>query len=342
MPSFSSKTSTTCALLALFAHGGALAEGSTTLDLSSISNLPSEYQYIPSISQGTPVQGTPQLQSTVALIVDQAEGKTLYAKNPHLKTPIASITKLMTAMVLLDANLPMDELITISHEEIDTLKGTRSRLQVGMQLTRLELLQLALMASENRAAAALGRSYPGGSHALIAAMNRKAASLGMANSQFADTTGLDNRNSATAEDLVKMVRAAYRYKLISDLSTAPGYYVVDGDRYVAYKNTNKLVNEKDWVIGLSKTGFINESGRCLVMQTLLNNKPVIMVLLDSAGKFTRIADAIRVKQWLEGITPTKLLPTRLAKAKPAKRSRVVVKHDKRKRVMAALKSPHYR
>lgn len=324
-------------IVGLLAQGSAMGEDNAAVSLSNISNLPNEYQFSPPLVVET--KGNPLLQSSVALIVDQADGKTLYAKNAQYKTPIASITKLMTAMVVLDANLPMDELIAISPEEIDNLKGTRSRLAVGMQLTRLELLQLALMASENRAAAALGRSYPGGTAAFVAAMNRKAASLGMLNSQFADTTGLDNRNIATAEDLVKMVKAAYRYKLISDLSTAPGYYVVDGDRYIPYKNTNKLVNEKDWVIGLSKTGFINESGRCLVMQTLLNNKPVIMVLLDSAGKFTRIADAIRVKQWIEGVTPTRFVAK--AKAK-AVRSARVLKHDKRKRVVAALKSPHYR
>lgn len=326
-------------IVGLLAQGSAMGEDSAAVSLSNISNLPSEYQFAPPLVVET--KGNPSLQSSVALIVDQADGKTLYAKNAQYKTPIASITKLMTAMVVLDANLPMDELIAISPEEIDNLKGTRSRLAVGMQLTRLELLQLALMASENRAAAALGRSYPGGTAAFVAAMNRKAASLGMLNSQFADTTGLDNRNVATAEDLVKMVKAAYRYKLISDLSTAPGYYVVDGDRYIPYKNTNKLVNEKDWVIGLSKTGFINESGRCLVMQTLLNNKPVIMVLLDSAGKFTRIADAIRVKQWIEGVTPTRFVAKAKAKAK-AVRSARVLKQDKRKRVVAALKSPHYR
>lgn len=311
--------------------------------------IPAEFQYTPPTA-GFMVTGTPHLQSAVALVVDQADGKTLYAKNPHIRTPIASITKLMTAMVTLDANLPMDEVITITENEIDTLKGTRSRLHVGMQLTRLELLQLALMASENRAAAALGRTYPGGQGAFMAAMQHKAASLGMVNSHFADATGLDSRNLSTAEDLVKMVKAAYRYQLISDLSTSPGYYVANGDRYVAYKNTNKLVNQKDWVIGLSKTGFINESGRCLVMQTFLNNKPVIMVLLDSAGKFTRIADAVRVKQWLEGVTPTRIAGTRLAKNKsvrvakqnkPGKRF-VLAKPDKRKRVVASLKSPHYR
>lgn len=242
-----------------------------------------------------------QLASAKALIVNQQTGEVLYAKNTNVATPIASVTKLMTAMVMLDAGLPMDELINISDEDVDYLKGTSSRLKVGTVLTRGELLQLALIASENRAASALGRIYPGGKAAFVQAMNKKAQALGMYSTQFVDSTGLDSGNVSTAEDLVKMVSAAYHYPEIRQVSTLPSQEVTLYGRQnsLNFVNTNALVRNSNWVIGLSKTGYINEAGRCLVMQAEISGQPVIMVLLDSAGKMTRIGDANRVRKWVE-------------------------------------------
>jgi serine-type D-Ala-D-Ala endopeptidase (penicillin-binding protein 7) len=245
--------------------------------------------------------GELRLASSKALIVNQDTGETLYAKSTDQPTPIASVTKLMTAMVMLDAHLPMDEQITISEAEVDTLKGTGSRLRVGTELTRSELLQLALMASENRAAAALGRNYPGGLQTFVSAMNAKAMELGMTRSHFVDPTGLNSDNVSTAEDLVKMVRAAYQYPEIRQVTTTPNYQVpVHGLRNpVQFLNTNVLVRNSDWVIGLSKTGFISEAGRCLVMQAEIAGQPLIIVLLDSYGKYSRIGDAQRIRKWIE-------------------------------------------
>lgn len=252
-------------------------------------------------SAGADRSGVLQLASSKALIVNQETGETLYAKNTDLPTPIASVTKLMTAMVMLDARLPMDELLVVSEEDVDTLKGTGSRLRVGTQLTRAELLQLALMASENRAAAALGRNYPGGLSTFVAAMNAKAAELGMLHSHFVDPTGLNSANVSTAEDLVKMVRAAYQYAEIRQVTTTASHEVpVHGMRNpINFVNTNILVRNSDWDIGLSKTGFINEAGRCLVMQAEIAGQQLIIVLLDSYGKYTRIGDAQRVRKWIE-------------------------------------------
>jgi len=259
------------------------------------------------------------LKSAAALVVDQKSGEALYAKNVDVATPIASITKLMTAMVTLDAGLALDEEITISSDDMDRLKGTGSRLALGTRLTRAELLHLALIASENRAAAALSRAYPGGRDAFIAAMNRKAREIGMKQAHFVDGTGLDSRNQATAADLVKMVDAAYHYPLIRDISSSgsydvsvPGQKVVrvrengkvhrvtrEVQRNLAFHNTNALTRSEDWNIGVSKTGYINEAGRCLVMQASIAERKVIIVLLDSWGKFSRIGDAQRIKKWLE-------------------------------------------
>jgi len=259
------------------------------------------------------------LRSGAVLVVDQATGEALYAKNVDIPTPIASITKLMTAMVTLDAGLSMDEEITISGEDVDRLKGTSSRLALGTTLTRGELMHLALIASENRAAAALSRAYPGGRDAFVAAMNNKARSIGMKDAHFVDGTGLNSSNRATAADLVKMVDAAYRYPLIREITSTGAYDVglpakrvvkvkEDGHirrvtrevvRQVAFHNTNSLTRNEDWVIGISKTGYINEAGRCLVMQAKISDKPVIIVLLDSWGKWSRIGDANRIKKWLE-------------------------------------------
>lgn len=245
--------------------------------------------------------GPLQLASSKALIYNQLTGEVVYGKNADIITPIASVTKLMTAMVMLDAHLPMDQLLFISEEDIDYLKGTSSRLSVGTSLTRGEFLQLALMASENRAASALGRNYPGGIRAFVRAMNYKAQSLGMTSSYFVDSSGLDSSNTSTAEDLVKMVSAAYEYPEIRQVSTTPSQEITLYGRTnpLSFVNTNSLVRGSDWIIGLSKTGFINEAGRCLVMQAEVAGQPMIIVLLDSSGKQTRIGDANRVRKWLE-------------------------------------------
>jgi len=242
-----------------------------------------------------------QLASSKALIVNQNTGEVIYAKNTNLPTPIASITKLMTAMVMLDAKLSLDDEIYVSDEDVDYLKGTGSRLSVGSKLSRSDMLQLALMASENRAASALAHNYPGGKYAFVKAMNDKAQELGLKNTHFADPTGLDSENVSTAEDLAKMVQAAYQYAEIRLASTSPSYDVyVEGREYpVGFVNTNGLVRAGEWQIGLSKTGFINEAGRCLVMQATIAGEPMIVVLLDSNGKLSRIGDANRIRKWME-------------------------------------------
>lgn len=259
------------------------------------------YQPQQSVFESDYSGGELRLASSKALILNQETGEVLYAKSTDLPTPIASVTKLMTAMVVLDAHQPMDETLTISEAEVDTLKGTGSRLRVGTSLSRGELLQLALMASENRAAAALGNHYPGGFSAFVGAMNAKAATLGMTRSRFVDGTGLNSENVSTAEDLAKMVKAAYQYPEIRQASTSAASEVqINGLRRMAeFRNTNILVRNSDWSIGLSKTGYINESGRCLVMQAQIAEQPLIIVLLDSWGKYTRIGDAQRIRKWIE-------------------------------------------
>ncbi|HEY8086036.1 MAG TPA: D-alanyl-D-alanine endopeptidase [Methylophilaceae bacterium] len=243
-----------------------------------------------------------QLASTKALIVNQDTGETLYAKSTDTPTPIASVTKLMTAMVMLDMHLPMDEPVSVSDNDVDTLKNSTSRLRVGTTLPRGDMLQLALMSSENRAASALARTTPIGTIAFVAAMNRKALELGMTQSHFADPTGLNSENVATAEDLVKMVKAAYQYPEIRKCSTSQSLDVpVHGQRQlVEFRNTNILVRKPEaaWDIGLSKTGYISEAGRCLVMQAKIGEQPLIIVLLDSYGKLSRIADAQRIRKWI--------------------------------------------
>jgi len=241
-----------------------------------------------------------KLQSSSALVLDQQSGEIIYGKNTQAIVPIASITKLMTAMVVLDANLDPGEKIPITQDDVDWLRGSHSRLRVGAPLTRDELLRLALMASENRAASALGRSYPGGLESFVRAMNLKAQLLGMNGSRFADPTGLSRTNVSTAEDLATLVRSAHRYEKIRQYSTSSAYAVSIGGRHpVAFRNTNRLVGTGAWDIGLSKTGFINEAGRCLVMQATLAGRAVIIVLLDSWGKYSRIGDANRIRKWLE-------------------------------------------
>lgn len=247
------------------------------------------------------IDGELHLASSKALVIDQETGEILYGKSSDLVVPIASVTKLMTAMVLLDARQPMDEMVTVTSADVDTLKGTGSRLRVGTTLTRAEMLQLALMSSENRAASALGHAYPGGVYVFIRAMNAKALALGMNHSRFVDATGLDSRNVSTAEDLARMTTAAYEYSDIRQLTTASSYAVeMKGARHpIEFRNTNILVRKGEWDIGLSKTGFINEAGRCLVMQAQIAGKPLIIVLLDSWGKYSRIGDANRIRKWVE-------------------------------------------
>ena len=244
---------------------------------------------------------SPGLSSSAALIMHERTGEVLYQKNPDELAPIASITKLMTAMVVLDAQLPLNELLTISQEDVDTLKNTSSRLAIGTTLTRGELLLLSLMSSENRAASALSRHFPGGRDQFIRKMNEKATSIGMPRSRFFDATGLTPNNVSTPRELAILVKTAHEYPEIHQFSTSSEYNFVSNlnGRTQSFHNTNPLVNSQAWEIGLSKTGYINEAGRCLVMQATINDAPVVMVLLDSNGKYTRVGDAQRIRKWLE-------------------------------------------
>jgi D-alanyl-D-alanine endopeptidase (penicillin-binding protein 7) len=241
----------------------------------------------------------PALRSQAALVVDQESGEILLDKNAQSRLPIASLTKLMTAIVTLDAELDPEEIVRVTKADVDHLRGSRSRLPVGVELTRDDLLHLALMASENRAASALGNSYPGGKPSIVMAMNLKAQLLGMTGSHFDDATGLSGKNMSTAEDLAKLVRAAHEYPKIREFTTSTSHQVRLGRRMVRFGNTNRLVRNSRWDIGLSKTGYISEAGRCLAMQATLAGRSVIIVLLDSWGKYTRVADANRIRQWLE-------------------------------------------
>ncbi|WP_301103206.1 D-alanyl-D-alanine endopeptidase [Propionivibrio sp.] len=239
------------------------------------------------------------VQSASALVIEQGGGDALFQKNANQVVPIASITKLMTAMVVLDSAPSLQTPITISDDDVDTLRGSRSRLHVGSVMSREFALLLALMSSENRAAHALARNYPGGVTAFLIAMNIKAQALGMRDTHFEDPTGLTSSNVSTANDLAKMVVAAHRYPLIREFSTTSEATVDVGGRELAYRNTNPLVKSAAWDVGLSKTGYIHEAGKCLVMQARLADKPVVIVLLDSAGKQTRVGDANRIKRWME-------------------------------------------
>jgi D-alanyl-D-alanine endopeptidase (penicillin-binding protein 7) len=247
------------------------------------------------------------MNSSSVLVLDQDSGQILYGKNAGSVVPIASITKLMTAVVVFDAKLDLEEQMTIAEEDIDWLRNSHSRLPVGTTFSRDEMLRLALMASENRAASALSRYYPGGRPAFIEAMNAKAQALGMSGTRYADSTGLSSTNVSTAQDLAKLVRAAHGYPKVREYSTASGFDLTINGRRQAFRNTNALVRTTGWDIGLSKTGFINEAGRCLVMQVKLAGRAVIIVLLDSWGKYSRIADANRIRKWMENaIEPVKI------------------------------------
>lgn len=244
-------------------------------------------------------RGLPQLGSAAFYVANQATGEVLLERNSHAVLPIASITKLMTAMVVLDSGLSLSEELVISTEDIDTLKGTGSRLGLGVRLTREEMLNLALMSSENRAASALARHYPGGESAFIAAMNIKARMLSLNDTQFHDSTGLTPANVSSPRDLAKMVAAASSYPLIREFSTMPERLVEVRSRQMRFGNTNALVKSPEWQIAVQKTGYISEAGRCLVMQAWMQHQPVVIVLMDSAGRYTRTADAQRVRKWLE-------------------------------------------
>lgn len=239
------------------------------------------------------------LRSSVALVIDQDTHEVLIRKNDNAVLPIASLTKLMTALVISDANLSHSDMITITQEDVDTEKGSTSRLAVGSVLSRGDLMHLALMSSENRAAHALGRTYPGGLSLFVKAMNERAKGLGMDSSHFVEPTGLSSRNQSNANDLAVLVSAAYNVPLLRELSTSHGREVAVGRRILQYNTTNRLVKSPNWDIGLQKTGYISEAGQCLVMQTKVAGRQLIMVFLDSAGKLSRIADAERVRRWVE-------------------------------------------
>jgi D-alanyl-D-alanine endopeptidase (penicillin-binding protein 7) len=265
----------------------------------------------PSYGQLAGLRGTDDaldLKSSVALVMDQDTNEVLVSKNPDAVLPIASITKLMTALVVTEANLPLDETLTISQEDVDTEKGSRSRLRVGTQLTREEMLHLALMSSENRAAHSLGRAYPGGLPAFVQAMNAKAAMLGMSDTHYVEPTGLSSKNQSSANDLATLVKAAHEHQLIRELSTSPEFRVAVGKREMQFRTTNSLVRSPTWEIGLQKTGYITEAGRCLVMQATLAGRQLIMVFLDSTGKYSRLGDAERVRRWVTEFAPAAPVP----------------------------------
>jgi D-alanyl-D-alanine endopeptidase (penicillin-binding protein 7) len=238
------------------------------------------------------------LKSSVALVMDQETNEVLLSKNSQAVLPIASLTKLMTALVVTEAKLPLDEMMSVTEQDVDTEKFSSSRLLVGTELRRGEMLHLALMSSENRAAHALGRSYPGGLPAFVSAMNLKARELGMRDTRYVEPTGLSSQNQSSARDLAILVKAAYQHQIIRELSTSPEYQVEVGHRQVQYRNTNGLIKSPSWDIGLQKTGYISEAGRCLVMQARMAGRKLIMVFLDSAGKYSRIGDAERVRKWI--------------------------------------------
>ncbi|MEP7327731.1 MAG: D-alanyl-D-alanine endopeptidase [Betaproteobacteria bacterium] len=276
--------------------------------------------------------GKLKVSSANAVVIDPADGHVVYAKAANEVTPIASLTKLMTAMVVLDAALPLDEALAIDMSDFDYLKGSRSRLRMGSSLSRDEMLKLALMSSENRAASALSRHYPGGTTAFVRAMNAKATVLGLSRTHFDDPTGLSPRNVSTATDLARMVQAAAAYPLIRAYSTTPAHFVEvqPTGQTIGFNNSNALVKNATWDIQLQKTGYIREAGRCVVMLATVASKPMVIVLLDSIGKYTRLGDAQRVKHWLEtgesmpvpvaklAVVRTKAKAGKSVKAAPAK------------------------
>jgi len=246
-----------------------------------------------------PSLNDPALRSSAALVLDLSNSSVLYSRHPEVALPIASITKLMTALVVMDAGQPLDEMLSVTEEDSFSGRGAFSRLAPGTQLSRGDLMHLALMASENRAAHALGRTYPGGTAACVMAMNAKARELGMTSAHFVEPTGLSDENVASPEDLSKLVMAAAKIAAIREYSTDGDYTVQVGRHLVHYRNTDSLVSKPDWNIVVQKTGYIHEAGRCLVMQTVIEERPVVIVLLNSFGKRTRVADARRIRRWVE-------------------------------------------
>jgi serine-type D-Ala-D-Ala endopeptidase (penicillin-binding protein 7) len=244
-----------------------------------------------------------ELNSSVALVVDQQTQEVLFSKNDSAVLPIASLTKLMTGLVITDAHLPMEEMLTITADDVDTFKGSRSRLAVGTTLTRRELMHLALMSSENRAAHALGRTFPGGLDHFVREMNAKARELGMRDTRYVEPTGLSSYNQSSARDLATLVSVAYQRPILRSLSTSPSHMLDLGHRTLEFRNSNGLIRDPEWEIGLQKTGYISEAGRCLVMQAKVAGRQLIMVFLDSAGKISRAQDAERVRRWVEAQSP---------------------------------------
>jgi D-alanyl-D-alanine endopeptidase (penicillin-binding protein 7) len=244
------------------------------------------------------------LRSNVAYVQDQNTSEVLFEKNASVALPIASITKLMTGLLVVEAQQDMNEVLTITDADVDHLKFTSSRLPVGTRMTRGNLLHIALMSSENRAASALGHNYPGGITAFVAAMNAKAHELGMNDTRYVDSNGLSSQNVSSARDLAKLVMIAHQEPVLRQYTTDPRYVVEASGRSIEYHNTNHLVAQPDWNIGLQKTGFINEAGRCLVMQALIQGRNVVMVFLDSKGKQSRTADAGRMRHWIEALKPS--------------------------------------
>lgn len=240
-----------------------------------------------------------ELNSNVALVVDQQTNEVLFSKNDSAVLPIASLTKLMTGLVITDENVPLDELVTITADDVDTLKGSRSRLAVGSTLSRRELMHLALMSSENRAAHALGRTFPGGMDQFVRLMNAKARELGMRDTRYVEPTGLSSLNQSSARDLATLVSVAAQRPLLRSLSTSPSHQLDLGYRTLEYRNSNRLIQNPEWDIGLQKTGYISEAGRCLVMQARVAGRQLIMVFLDATGKLGRAQDAERVRRWVE-------------------------------------------
>lgn len=245
------------------------------------------------------------LKSSVALVMDQTNSKVLFEKNSNVALPIASITKLMTALVVVEAKQDMNEVLEVGNEDVDHEKNSSSRLRVGSQLSRNDMLHIALMSSENRAASSLGRHYPGGLPAFVLAMNAKAKALGMLDTHYVEPTGLSSQNIASAQDLAKLVIAAHQYPILRQFSTDTKYAVETGlgGRSLQYANSNHLVANPGWEIGLQKTGYINEAGRCLVMQAKIEGRSIVMVFLDSKGKQSRLADAGRIRKWIEAFKP---------------------------------------
>ena len=255
----------------------------------------------PSFGQVAGLHGTGDdlaLKSSVALVIDQDTDEVLFSKNSLAVLPIASITKLMTALVVTEAQLPLDEVLTVTQEDVVATSGSTSRLTKGTQLTRREMLHLALMSSENRAAHVLGRTYPGGIEHFVSEMNAKAGVLGMKDTRYVEPTGLSSSNQSSAQDLTRLVREASLHPIIREFSTSREAMVPVGKRSVQFRSTNVLVRNPEWEIGLQKTGYISAAGRCLVMQAHMAGRQLIMVLLDSAGKYSRIGDAERIRKWL--------------------------------------------